>query len=77
MSEGRLTLVCCIPLPEFFSSKVTTIVDDCIVSDGVYNSNKKLNLHPENFMTPELAFTAIKSLKQKTVKDLTASRSES
>ena len=50
---------------KFFVDKVNAIVDDCVVSDSVYNGTRKLHSNPENFMTPENVFKSIKSLKSK------------
>ena len=50
---------------EFFSKRVNTIVNDCVVDDGVYNGSKKLNANSINFMTSENVSAAIKSLKAK------------
>ena len=50
---------------KFFVDKVNAIVDDCVVSDSVYNGTRKLHSNPENFMTPENVYKSIKSLKSK------------
>ena len=50
---------------KFFVDKVNAIVDDCVVSDSVYNGTRKLHSNPRNFMTPENVFKSIKSLKSK------------
>ena len=50
---------------EFFSKKVKTIVNDCVVDDSVYNGSKKLDANSINFMTSENVSAAIKSLKAK------------
>ena len=50
---------------EFFSNKVNTIGNNCVMNDNVYNCRRKLNSNPENSMTPENVLTAIKSLKAK------------
>ena len=50
---------------EFFSNKVGVIVNECVVSDTVYNGVRKINSNVENFMNPENVYAAIKSLKNK------------
>ena len=50
---------------EFFSTKVQNIANECVINQNVYNGTQKINSLPENFMTQEYVYSAIKSLKIK------------
>ena len=50
---------------DFFVNKVKTITNECKIDNFVYNGTRKLNVNPNNFMSPENVIAAVKSLKIK------------